>query len=135
MLLNTIIIFIICFVLMSVITSPQFLIPRVCIYVFYIISLSMVNNDVYHNMKSTNKYQDAILLSLGVTSLVLLTELIIQSDALNNPLLFLGILLFLFVKNVFFIRYILQKIESTDSVKHFLDIKRFHKLNTQPKPE
>lgn len=120
---------------MSVITSPQFLIPRVCIYVFYIISLSMVNNDVYHNMKSTNKYQDAILLSLGVTSLVLLTELIIQSDALNNPLLFLGILLFLFVKNVFFIRYILQKIENTDSVKHFLDIKRFHKLNTQPKPE
>jgi hypothetical protein len=129
MLLNTIIIFIISFILMSVITSPQFLIPRVYLYIFYIVALSFVPRNTYDNMKSTNQYQDAILLSLGVTTLVLLTELIIRSDALANPVLLLGILIFLFVKNVFFIRYVLQKIETIYGTKHFLDIKRFHKLN------
>jgi hypothetical protein len=129
MILNTVIIFLISFVLMSVITSPQFLIMRVYLYTFYIIALSFIPKDTYDNMKSTNKYQDAILLSLGVSSLVLLTELIIQSDALTNPIILLGILLFLFIKNVFFIRYVLQKIETNYGTKHFLDIKRFHKLN------
>lgn len=123
---------------MSVITSPQYLILRTCMYIFYIVLLSTVSQDSYispnPNSKDetsvVNSYQDAIILSLGVTALVLMTELIIQSDAIERPTVLLGILLFLFVKNVFFIKYVLEKIESNYTTNHFLNIKRFHKLNT-----
>ena len=98
-------------------------------YIFYIIGLYLIPKETYHNIKTTNKLQDAIILSLGATTLTLATELAIQSNILEKPILLLGILLFLFIKNTFFIRYVLEKIESSEGLKHFLNIKRFHKLN------
>ena len=121
---NAIIILAISFILMSTITSSQFYLPRLFLYTFYIISFLFIPNNIYVPTKKDNTYNNPILLSLGTVSLILATELAINSDILKKPLILLGILLFLFIKNVFFIKYVLQKIETKNAGKNIVKFKR-----------
>lgn len=121
---NAIIILAISFILMTSITSTQFYLPRLFLYTVYIISFLFVPNNIYMPTKKDDTYYNPILLSLGTVSLILATELAINSDILKRPMILLGILLFLFIKNVFFIKYVLRKIETRNVNQNILKFKR-----------